>query len=238
MIKEITSKDNPLYKDLLRIKKGEGEGGCFLAEGKDLYDEAIKCHRLVRLILPFGSDFTKDFPDIVMLKDSLYKGLSNYKSLPPCILLCEKKMNERLGDRILYLDGIQDPGNLGTILRTALAFSYDGVALSKDCVSPYNSKVIQSTKGAIFHLPLRVCDLKELKDEGYAVFLTTLDGEDMEKVESLGEKSVLVLGNEGHGIRPENLGLGRKIRIEMGNIDSLNVAMAGAIFMYRYRRKR
>lgn len=238
MIKEITSKDNAFYKRLLETKKGKGPEGDFLAEGKDLYDEAIRTHSLKTLILPFGSSFPKDFENIILLKDSLYRGLSHYQSLPPCLLLCHKETSAELGDRIIYLDGIQDPGNLGTILRTALAFSYDGVALSKDCVSFYNSKVIQSTKGAIFHLPLRICDLAELKQEGYAIYLTTLDGEDMERIESLGDKSVLVLGNEGHGIRPENLSLGKKIRIEMDHIDSLNVAMAGAIFMYRYRRKR
>ena len=237
MIKEITSKDNAFYKELLDIKKGSGKDGYFLAEGEDLYEEAVRQNCLVRLILPFGSSFEKTFSDIVLLKESLYKALSNYKSLPPCLLLCQRKESERLGDRILYLDGIQDPGNLGTLMRTALAFSYDGIALSKDCVSIYNSKVIQSTKGAIFHLPFRRCDLSTLKEEGYPIYLTTLDGDDMEGIKTLGNRFVLVLGNEGHGIRPENLSLGRKIRIAMDNIDSLNVAMAGAIFMYRYRRK-
>ena len=238
MIKEITSRDTPLYKELLHLKKGDGEKGLFLAEGEDLYREARKEGALRTLILPFGSAFPKDFENIVLLKDSLYKALSNYKSLPPCILLCEKPYAERLGERIVYLDGIQDPGNLGTIIRTALAFSYDGVALSNDCVSLYNSKVIQSTKGAIFHMPVSRKDLLELAGEGYPIFLTTLDGEDMEGIDSLGERFALVLGNEGHGIRKEYLGLGRKIRIDMGNIDSLNVASAGAIFLYRYRRKR
>ena len=237
MIKEITSKDNALYRELLDIKKGDGKDGFFLAEGEDLYAEALHKKCLVRLIVPFGSSFEKTFPDIVLLKDSLYKSLSNYKSLPPCLLLCQKKESEKLGDRILYLDGIQDPGNLGTLMRTALAFSYDGIGLSKDCVSIYNSKVIPSSKGAIFHLPFKQCELSRLKEEGYPIYLTTLDGIDMEEIPSLGERFVLVLGNEGHGIRKENLGLGKRITIAMKNIDSLNVAMAGAIVMYRYRRK-
>lgn len=238
MVQTITSRENDFYKKLLKIQKGDKENGLFLAEGEDLFDEAERNRAAKVLLLPIGSTFHRRFNEVVFLKDSLYKALSNYKSLPPCLTLCALKESDDLGDRVVYLDGIQDPGNLGTIVRTALAFSYTGIGLSKDCVSIYNRKVIQSTKGALFSIPFKTVDLSDLKKEGYEVFLTTLDGQDMEEVPSLGDRFVLAFGNEGHGIREENRTLGRKIAIKMDNIDSLNVATASAIFLYRYGRKR
>ncbi len=237
MKRTIDSKENAYYKDLVRLQKGDYERGLFLAEGEDLYQEARKNDALLEVLLPTDSTFETDFPDVTFLRPSLYRSLSSYRSLPPCMVLCRLRESRDLGEKVVYLDGIQDPGNLGTIFRTALAFSFTGVALSEDCVSIYNRKAIQSTKGALFSIPFRKVSLSQLCQEGYHAYLTTLDGQDMEEVPTLEKPFALAFGNEGHGIRKENLGLGKKLRIAMKNIDSLNVAIACSLFLYRYGKE-
>ena len=219
----IESKANATYKILLKYKEGIKDDGIFLAEGIDLYDEAKKTGCLLAVILLKDSPIKIDDLKVYRLSNELYRNLSSYKSLP------------EIGNKVIYLDGIQDPGNFGTIIRTALSFSYSGIAYSFDCVSPYNSKTIQASKGAIFHLPIWQESLKYYKDKGYNIYVTTLDGEDESKFSNLKEPFVLAFGNEGHGIREENQNLGTKLKIEMSSIDSLNVAVASGIFMYRFK---
>lgn len=234
--KVIESKDNPTYKDLLKFRKGDKERGLFLVEGEDLVDEAMKAGCLRALIMPMDKKAPwADYP-IYGLKEALYRNLSSYQSLPPCMGVCERRMSMDVGSRVVYLDSVQDPGNVGTIIRTALSFDYTGVVLSTDSVSLYNSKVVQSTKGALFHLPVGRADLADFAKKGYHIYVTALDGVDERQISGLEEPFVLVLGNEGHGVREEYRKLGRKLRIEMSGIDSLNVAVAGGIFMYRFRK--
>lgn len=234
--KIIESKDNKLYKELLKIKKGDPKGGYFLVEGQDLVDEALKANMLRTLIMPLNTKAPiLDLP-IIGLKEGLYRDLSSYQSLPTCIGVCHFEESAKIGSRVIYLDGVQDPGNAGTIIRTALSFDYTGVVFSKDSVSLYNSKVIQSTKGALFHLPIYRDDLTALYKKGYHIYVTTLDGVDERKIDKLEEPFVLVFGNEGHGVRKEYQELGTKLKIEMSGIDSLNVAVASGIFMYRFKK--
>jgi TrmH family RNA methyltransferase len=233
----IESDDNKTYKDLLKIKKGDPEKGLFLVEGQDLVDEANKEGLLKGLIVPLNTKAPwTDYP-IYGLREALYRNLSSYQSLPVCMGICEKKMDANVGKRVVYLDSVQDPGNVGTIIRTALSFNYSGVVLSTDSVSLYNSKVIQSTKGALFHLPIWRSDLKQFVQQGYNIFVTSLAGEDERQQGPLPEPFVLVFGNEGHGVREEYQALGKKLRIEMSGIDSLNVAVASGIFLYRFAKR-
>lgn len=206
-------------------------------EGKDLVEEAMKENLLEALIVVDGTSCPKMDVPIYGLKQGLYRELSSYQSLPEMMGVC-KKLNyslDCLGDKVIYLDRIQDPGNAGTMIRTALSFSYSSLVLSKDSVSLYNSKVIQSTKGALFHLPVLREDLLTLKEKGYNIYLTTLDGVDEREIDHLTKPFVLVFGNEGQGVSKENLSLGKKLKIEMNGIDSLNVAVAAGIFMYRFK---
>lgn len=240
MIKDcklITSKDNKIYKELLKIKDGKSEDSLLLASGEDLFTEAKKNDSLIKCILPIDSSFDTEGFDTIYLKNELYRALTNYSSLPKVISVCKKEYSkiEELGDKVIYLDGIQDPGNCGTIIRTALSFSYSSLVLSSDCVSIYNDKVIQSSKGALFKLKIAKADLSLLKEKGYNIYLTTLDGIDERSIERLSKPFVLVFGNEGHGVRDKNKSLGVNIRIDMSSIDSLNVAVAAGIFMYRFK---
>lgn len=234
--KIIESKENAIYKELLKLKKGDSEKGLFLAEGIDLADEAKKAGCLLKTILPFKKkeEINDSSNETIYLKETLFRELANYKSLPKVITLCQKQYSQDYGERVIYLDGVQDPGNCGTIIRTALAFSYTSVILSKDAVSLYNNKVIQSSKGALFHLAIGREDLSVLKAKGYHIYLTTLNGEDERNISKLEEPFCLVFGNEGTGVRPEHFNLGKQLKIEMSGIDSLNVAVCSGIFMYRF----
>lgn len=235
-MKEIQSKDNKTYKELLALKKGDPEKGLILIEGEDLVEEARKENALVSLIFPEGSKEKEDKLPTYLLKQGLYRELASYQSLPKVMGIAQKKMTKTFGDRVIYLDRIQDPGNAGTMIRTALSFHYSSLVLSKDSVSLYNSKVIQSSKGALFHLPIGREDLSLFSSQGYHIYLTTLDGEDEAKLKELETPFVLVFGNEGQGISKQNLSLGQKLRINMSGIDSLNVAVAAGIFMYRFKK--
>ena len=144
-------------------------------------------------------------------------------------------------NRLLLLDRVQDPGNLGTLLRSAVAFGFDGVILGEGCVDVYNEKVIRSTQGAIFKIPIEFHDLKEyvplLQSNDVKVYGTSLQngkplGEIEEKV-----KMAFILGNEGQGVSSELLSsTDGNIFIEMSqNIESLNVSIAGSIIMYHFR---
>lgn len=239
MVKVIESKENSFYKEMLKLKKGDAEKGLFLAEGDDLFVEAKKAGAHKGIILPLQKYGTVNDTniDVYFLKEHLYRELASYKSLPPVISICQKSYDSEFGDRVIYLDGVQDPGNCGTIIRTALAFSYSAVVLSKDAVSLYNNKVIQSTKGALFHLSIGRESLEVLKSMGYNIYLTTLSGVDEKKITSLQEPFCLVFGNEGTGIRKEHLGMGKQLKISMNGIDSLNVAVSSGIFMYRFQKE-
>ena len=235
--KVIESKENKTYKDLVRLKKGDSKNGLFLIEGEDLVEEANRENALEALIVVDGTSVGNyPFP-IYGLKQGLYRELSSYQSLPKMMGIAKKSMCpvSQLGRKIIYLDGVQDPGNVGTIIRTALSFSYSGVMLSNDSVSLYNSKTVQSTKGALFHINVARGELSELSDLGYHIYLTTLDGEDERNLSALEEPSCIVFGNEGRGVKEKNMALGKKIRIEMNGIDSLNVGVAAGIFMYRFK---
>ena len=235
MKKYITSSSNKLIKDLIKLKNNKEER--FLIEGKDLLDLAYLNNLLEMVITTEDKDEFNNVETIIVPKFILEK-LSNNKSVQSYIGVSRlPKISSKLGDKLVYLDGVQDPGNVGTIIRTALAFSYDGVILSKDSASLTNSKVIQSTKGALFSIPLsNQVSLKELKEQGYMIIVTSLEDSINYLKTPKFDKFVLVLGNEGQGVKKENIELADTVvRIEMGNIDSLNVAVAGGILMNHYR---
>lgn len=144
-------------------------------------------------------------------------------------------------NRLLLLDRVQDPGNLGTLLRSAVAFGFDGVILGHGCVDVYNEKVIRSTQGAIFKIPIEFHSLKEyvpmLQMKGVKVYGTSLEnGQPLGEIEEASQMA-FILGNEGQGVDSELLSAtDRNIFIEMTqNIESLNVSIAGSIIMYRFR---
>ena len=235
MKKYITSSSNQLIKDLVKLKNSKEDK--FLIEGKDLLDLAYSNNLLEMVITTEDNDEFSNV-DIIVVPKFILEKLSNNKSVQPYIGVSRlPEVKGELGDKLVYLDGVQDPGNVGTIIRTALAFSYDAVVLSKDSASLTNSKVIQSTKGALFSIPLtNKVTLEELKEKGYVIIVTALEDAINYQKSPKFDKFVLVLGNEGQGVKKENIALADTVvKIEMGNIDSLNVAVAGGILLNHFR---
>ena len=143
-------------------------------------------------------------------------------------------------ERVVLLDGVQDPGNLGTIVRTAVSFGYDQIVLSKECVDLYNEKVVRSTQGALFAISVITRSLPEeirkLKSEGITVYGTSLHEAVFLKNRKKAAKAALVLGNEGSGVSDAVLKVcDQNLMIEMDQFESLNVAVAAGIAMYTLR---
>lgn len=138
--------------------------------------------------------------------------------------------------RVLALDGISDPGNLGTLIRTALALGWEGIFITEGSADPFNEKALRAAKGATFHTPLcegSKAELQLLIDRGaFTVYLAAMDGEKVEskKIET---PLLLILGNESHGVRFKPNQPAEKLTIPMHEkMESLNVAIAGSILMY------
>ncbi len=234
----ITSVHNEKIKTWckLHLKKERDRTGLFLVEDDHMIEEAMKANCVDTLIVTEKSTINDE--NSVLVSEEVMKKLSQRLSSAKAIAVCRKVTIERKDSpRILCCDGIQDPGNLGTILRCALAFGFDEVYV-ENCVDEYNDKTLQASQGAIFHLFIERCDLlekiKQLK-KTYSVIATSLDGKPLSL--STGEDRVaIILGNEGSGVRKILLDEATScVKIEMQGIDSLNVAVAGGICMYAYR---
>ena len=232
----IDSLDNKKIKELtsLKIKKYRDQYGLFLIEGKHLVDEAKKSGLLEEVIL-FDDNY--DFDKKLIVSEKVMKKLSFQDSLPSIMGVCKIKDSKLIGSKYLLLDGIQDPGNLGTIIRSSLAFGVDTIVLSKDSVDLYNDKVIRSTQGMIFHINIIRCDLEEVINKikgGIKIIGTSLgDSTPLRSIDKL-ERYALIVGNEGNGVKKEILDLCDDIvRIEMNkDVESLNVGVATSIILY------
>ena len=183
------------------------------------------------------SDIDESIPQYIVSEEIMEK-ISSSKTPQGIVSICKiKEEKEISSNKVLYLDDVSDPGNLGTILRTALAFGFNDVILSRNCCSIYNEKTLQASQGAIFYLNIVIDkNLDELKQKGYEILATEIKGSvSLDQVKK-SEKIVLVLGNEAHGVSSEILSKAdKRIRIDIENIESLNVAIAGAIAMYFLR---
>jgi TrmH family RNA methyltransferase len=240
MSETILSKDNAKVKEAFKAKDGKGDR--FLVEGFHLVEMAVKNHS-AEMIFAL-KEYPSDVPTY-LVNDSIIEKLASTKTPEGIVALCHKKANAPLsGERLLYLDEINDPGNMGTLLRTALAFGWKDVVVSKCSAEPYMSKVLLSSQGAIFALNLLEssrdpsADLSSLKNQGYTLIASDLQSAvPPEEIKQEG-KLCLILGNEARGVRKDLIQLAEKsVRIPMGGIDSLNVGVAGGILMYELHKK-
>ena len=243
MIKEIKSLDNKIIKYTLKLKenKYQKEEKKYIIETYHLLEMSLKDLEYVFSLSPL--ELPENIIQYIVTEDILKK-LSSNKSFSKVIGVV--KMNEKPLDYscdILYLDNLQDPGNIGTILRTSLAFSYFNIGLSLNTCSIYNSKVIQSAQGALFNLNFERFEierLKELQKEGYKILVTTLSNDSIfinEFKRKMNEKLIIVVGNEGNGVRKEIIDIADyKIKIDISNIDSLNVGIATGITLFELKK--
>ena len=240
MIKEIKSRQNDLIKEVAKLANASyrKETDKFKVDGFHMFEMAKSSNELLEVFtLEEVKGLDKNIPQYIVSKEIMEK-ISSSKTPQGIVSICKMKSPKEISsNKVLYLDDVSDPGNLGTILRTALAFGYTDVILSKNCCSVYNEKSLQSSQGAILNLNIvNEVSLADLKKKGYQILATEIKGsvslEEIKKPEIF----VLVLGNEAHGVSKEVLDLAdKRIRIDINNIESLNVAIAGAIAMHFLR---
>ena len=249
MTEHITSLKNPrvtTWKSL-KDRKGRRETGCFLVEGRKMVEEAIASAFPVEAVL-VADDRLGEF--------ALPAQLPLY-TMPAHVLaaVCDTKTPQGVaaivrvtevplkGRRFVALDGVQDPGNVGTIIRTADAAGFDGVLLSQQCADVFSPKVLRATMGSVFRMGVRVTDdlpglLGRMAEEGASVLSSQLDGEPFYRRSPLNERFVLVIGSEGNGVTDEVRAIAtHRVRLPMrGGAESLNAAVAAGIMMYELTR--
>ena len=238
---EILSKNNQKVKDAcaLKLKKARLEKGLFLMEGIKNLDLALTYGNVKTIFTSIGLPKIGKDIETYKVNDEVLRKLAVSENPEGVVFACEMpkpKKDKKDYNKIVYLDQINDPGNLGTIIRTAVAFNYDAVVLSKGSVDLYNEKVIAASKGAIFLIDAFVSNIEDYKDK--QIIVSTLDENSVPLNECKKPNDfVLVLGNESHGVSEPIIKLANKlIKIEMNDvIDSLNVAMAGAILMNYFK---
>ncbi len=241
----ITSLENKEIKKYLKLKKKKYRDleKLFLVEGEHLIKEAEKSNSLVKVILTEDKELETN-KEILYVTHEIMKKLSNLDTPPEMIGVCKINDNNKVeGNIILALDDIQDPGNLGTIIRSAVAFNIKTILLSENTVDLYNPKVLRSTQGLLFYTNVIRCDLekelKKLKEEQYSIYVTNVeDGKEINKM-NVAEKLVLVMGNEGNGVSSNIKSLkDENIYIKTNNlVESLNVGVATSILLYELDSK-
>ena len=250
MLEHITSLKNPkvtAWKSL-KERKGRKELGCFLVEGRKMVEEAIASAFPVEAVLADDDRLTEFH---------LPAGIPVY-TMPAHVLaaVCDTKTPQGIaavvrmaevelhGPRLVAMDGVQDPGNVGTIIRTADAAGFDGVILSTQCADVFSPKVLRATMGSVFRMGIRVTDdlpglLSKMVQQGASVVSSQLDGEPFYQRSPLNERFVLVIGSEGNGVTDEVKAIAtHRVRLPMrGGAESLNAAVAAGIMMYELTRE-
>ena len=238
----ITSLTNKTVKNWMKLKtkKERDAQGLFLVDGRHMTQEALKAG-VVETIITTDTSYKSDVL-VEYVSENVMEKLSFTKTPQPFMAVCRKKKNilNEEGKRFIILDGVQDPGNVGTMIRTALAFSFDQVILSKDSCDLYNDKTLRSTQGAVFMMDIIRADLSviipELKKKGIFVVGSSLrDARDMNEISSR-EKMAFIMGNEGQGMKQEMLDLcDERLFIPIHTMESLNVGVAAGVIMYQFR---
>ncbi len=236
----------------LRALSGRAERlrqGRYLAEGDHLTGEAIREGAAEALLLMEGREAR--FPDhlrcglpVYLLPERAFLQVSDTKTPQGIAAVCRLPSLAgvpRLGRRIVALNAVQDPGNVGTILRTADAAGFTGVLLDESCADPFSPKALRASMGSALRVPL--CVLPSLSDglralTGYDIIAGALDGSPFYSRSRTGEKVCLLIGNEGAGLSEDVLSLATaRLRLPMrGGAESLNAAVAAAVMMYDFVR--
>ena len=243
----ITSLDNEKVKKYIKLKdkKYRDKTGEFIVEGSHLVLEAYKHGLIKELILEKDEVFPIGFDNIIYLPMEIINKISSVETPQTVMALCSKKEESNdLGNHILLVDDVQDPGNLGTIIRSAVAFNIDTVVLSNNTVDLYNPKTIRSTQGMFFHTNVIRRDLKEvidkLKDDSIPIYGTLVEhGDDVRELNGSDKKRfALIVGNEGNGVRKELTDMcDKNLYIKMNSdVESLNVGVATSILLYELGR--
>lgn len=241
----ITSVNNEKIKEVskLKEKKYRDRTNTFLIEGEHLVFECYKENLLKEIFILEGEDFSMDAKINIVTKEVMKK-ISSTDGIPNVIGVSYKKKEENtLGNKILILDGIQDPGNLGTIIRSSAAFNIDTIVINNKCVDLYNSKVVRSTQGMIYKLNIinrnLISFIKEIKEKGFTVYGTKVDGGTDIRNINIDSRFAIIIGSEGNGMTRDVSSLcDDYLYIKMNdNVESLNAGVAASIILYEVDKK-
>ncbi|SDZ53799.1 RNA methyltransferase, TrmH family [Evansella caseinilytica] len=246
----IESVQNPRVKawKKLHTKKGREQTGCFLIEGIHLIEEAMKAKLPIEELV---IEDTKELPRewtasnlrIVYATGKVMREICETETPQGFVAVCRLPETQNIPlerGRFLLVDGVQDPGNIGAIIRTADAAGISGVVLGEGTADPFNGKVIRATQGSLFHIPVLKMDLEEAiqfcKDNHVPVFGTSLHGSTYTAIAPQ-ESFALLVGNEGSGVQPAFLEkCDQNLYIPIyGQAESLNVSIATGILLYHLR---
>jgi len=229
----IKSSENKKFKSLKKLltKKEREKTKTFLIEGKNIIEEAKKYNKILTYIT---DDINKIEDNVFYINKKLKESLSSLKNSNEDIALVKYLEEKEISaNTILLIDNVRDPSNLGTILRTCLAFGVKDIVLSENTVDLYNPKTLRASEGAIFSLNILRDNLLNFisKHKEYKVLSTSLKANDLSALDN--NKKIIVIGNEGNGVSKEILDISDEcLKIPIKNIDSLNVAIATSIILY------
>jgi len=245
------------YKSLA-LPGNRREYGYFLIEGKRAVDQALEYRRgsVEELLCTDEAASSMTLPDDIPVRtisdvnmksictSKTPQGIAALARIPADVYTSKIPERSILGDKILLLEHIQDPGNVGTLIRTAAAFGVNGVILSGQCADPFSPKAVQSTAGSLLSVWIRksaqyLLMVDELRNQGYKLLGADLDGSESFNFEGV-DQHILALGNEGSGLTNDILDrCDCRIRIPIveSGAESLNVASSGAICMFMLRRR-
>ena len=250
----ITSKDNSKIKEIKKLKEKKYRKTAFIVEGIKMLKEAISEKAEIDTII-IREDTELDFKldselekKVIHVTKNVFETISDVVSPQGVLVVINKKIDDnkisKHADYILALDGIQDPGNLGTIIRTADSENIKQILVSKDTVDSYSPKVVRSTMGAIYRVKIIECEdlaktLKSLQTTGFEIVTTDLHT-DKSIYDMNYNKKIVVIGNEANGVTPEIRELSNyRVKIPMlGKTESLNAAVATGIMIYEYVRQK
>ena len=256
-MKEIQSVHNPLVQSLRALQKAKGrrESGLFLAEGSKLVGEALELG-LCRTLLVQQDGFEQHRLlveaaeragcGVLSVSEAVMQAVCETKTPQGivCVAAMKPEAEALCGELIVALDGVQDPGNVGTIVRTADAAGFGGVLLGDGCADLFSPKALRATMGSALRMDVRRADdlaeaLEAMRSRGYAVASTELGGEDF-YAHCPRERAVLVIGSEGRGVSDAVRAVcTHHLALPMrGGAESLNAAVAAGIMMYEMARGR
>ncbi len=232
------------YVNSLQQKKFRTQYSTFVVEGLKIVNELLKSDYEVETIFATSSWLKNNSSkEAIHVTEKELSQLSSLKTPNEVLAVVKQKETQLLDLKstiTIALDHIQDPGNLGTIIRTADWFGVKNIICSEDCVDVYNPKVIQATMGSLFRVNVVYTDLKEFFDEykDLTVYGALLEGDNVYNVKLKSEGAVLLMGNESKGIAEELIPyVTNKIAIpKFGNAESLNVGIATAIICFESKR--
>lgn len=243
-MKTINSKQNQYIKELSKLtnKREITNQGLFLVEGRNLVIEAIQLGIVVDLLISDEEMYSiYDIEKTLVTKEIINK-LSSNKTNKGAIAVCRYEplsVNLNLVKKIVVLENINNPGNLGTIIRTALAFNFDAVITVGDSVFIYNDKVIRAAQGALFKMPvMQIKDFESLKGFKPYKFLLSDQAKELDEVKIDSEKYAVVFGNEANGIseKLKNDWTGEDVIIKINSsVESLNLAIAAGIALNKLK---